>query len=115
MTWPVYLFHRKFLVKYFKILGLSLNRKCKVAAQNAKALDCLGKPRTAKLKGLSYMHQCIYFQAYPSVKIFQGWSLFSIGASKVAKVAAENTARISSVATQKVGELSGAIGDRVSI
>lgn len=42
-----------------------------------------------------------------------GWSLFSIGASKVANVAKENALKYGSLATQKVAEVSSTVSDKV--
>lgn len=42
-----------------------------------------------------------------------GWSMFSIGASKVAAVAKENALKYGSLATQKVAEVSNTVSDKV--
>lgn len=45
---------------------------------------------------------------------FQGWSLFSVTASKVASKATENALKFSTIASKKMTEISYTVTDKVT-
>lgn len=46
--------------------------------------------------------------------IFQGWSLFSVSASKIASKATENALKFSNIASKKMTEIGATVGDKVT-